>query len=152
MIEIEYIIDDTSKEIYLFKVNSGKNKFSIEYAGIFYVYRDDEYDIWGDKWSDHHNKNKLAELNDISINRTGENYNDISPFTYQMYEQEFKEVENRYNPCILKTKHGKRRFSGHYFGGHSEKPIPKISTQEIKKRILKKFEDYVKDETFSSNN
>ena len=137
-IEVEHIIDDTAKEIYLFKAPAYP-PFIFEYAGISFVFRDGRGDVWGDEWSNHHSKDKNAELNKRCLELTGEDYGEISPWDHERFSSEFSKIEQKYNPCALTTKHGKRRYSGAYFGSNSEKPTPKMSIEEIKIAILEQL-------------
>tara|TARA_R110000751_G_scaffold74613_1_gene150655 strand:+ start:4109 stop:4537 length:429 start_codon:yes stop_codon:yes gene_type:complete len=133
-VEVEHIIDETAKEIYDFEV--GK---IVRYVGIAFVFRDDENDVWGNEWRKHYVLDCSNELNETCFELTGEAYDEIGDYQWQRYNWVFTKIINEYNPCLLKTKHGKTRYSAQHFGGLGNKPPPKISNEIIKKHILEQM-------------
>ena len=131
-VEIEHVIDETSKELYTFKSSVTHWK----YTGIAYSFRDDKNDIWGDQWSDCFYAQAKEEADAVAIELTGEEFEYMSGNDYENNRHRFLEIHNKYNPVLLKTKHGKRRYSAESFGGQSPKPVPKLSPEALRDRIL----------------
>tara|TARA_R110000751_G_scaffold306332_1_gene424439 strand:+ start:42 stop:470 length:429 start_codon:yes stop_codon:yes gene_type:complete len=131
-IDIVHIIDERSKEIYSFKYGSN----SWIYSGITYSFRDDRKDVWGDDWSEYYQNDLDKELNRWALKTFQEEFNDLSMFQLDYSLPAINDIKKRYNPVILKTKHGHRRLSGQSFG-HSPKPQPKITNAAILQEIVR---------------
>ena len=137
-VEVHHEISKIEKEIYLFE-NSYSNTW--EYVGIMYSARDNGRDIWGDKWGKHpkHVKQKAKDFDDLAREKGYKSHDDLCEHHWDAEDPifyDFQRVENKYNPCCLKTKHDKTRYHGTYFGSQCQKPEPKLSLAEIKAEIL----------------
>ncbi len=123
MIEIEYLVSSIEKEIYKFEI--GFDCF--RYVGFYISRRNDKYDVWGDEWGERYKELKQNELKVLNFG------ND-----YEQAELE-KEINDRYNPLLHKTKSGEPYYTGQY-GGNL--PTPKLTAAVIKKMILKVISEY----------
>lgn len=129
-IQIEYIKSTTEKIIYSFNID---NNFNYKYTGIWYSYRNDEKDIWGDQWEYHYG------LTCVSEQLAFEDKHDYYPdsWDYNPLDEEYQAIAKKYNPVCQKTKFGKPYLSGAYEG-----KLPKFEIPE--KEILKKLKSAIR--------
>lgn len=136
-VEIEHIIDETSKEIYQFE-NYGN---WWHYTGITYSHRNGEWDTWGDEWDEKFKKQRDLEYDEVAQNHGYSNYGD-SNYDY-FVECDIYEVRTKYNPVCQKTTDGRPYLSGCYWGLFSEpdgdRPAPKMTNDQIKEAIAKQI-------------
>jgi hypothetical protein len=161
-VEVEHIIDDTSKEIYIFK-SSGNNCW--EYKGIKFSNRSNKREKWGEDWGKVQLKRDLNRLGrkflrkheEESIPDILKKYNSIAEAVQDEYvgrceslfalDNEIERLRRKWNPVCNKTRQGETRLHGLFFG----RPIstksflrPKLSEKilidKIKKEITKNVE------------
>jgi hypothetical protein len=126
-IQIEHIIDDTSKEIYQFENTGGV----WVYTGIYYAHRNDSEDIWGDEWADNYEKEKAQKLNEVAKKLGFDDYADL--LDYGNDQMECDEIYTKYNPVCQKTTNGKVYYCGMSWGmgSYKDRPSPKLTEKEI---------------------
>ena len=136
-IQIEYIINSKSKEIYRFE----SHMLGVwQYVGIMYSNRNDETDVWGDKWNDHYKKVRDEELN-ILANKNGyDNLNEwLDEDPHTNYNIELGKILLKYNPCCNKTLDGRPYYHGRSwsYGYDKDRPLPIMTEDQIKNAILR---------------
>lgn len=140
-IQIEYIISDTKKEIYEFEVKGN----CYYYCRIFFSYRDNKDDEWGEKWEKAHKKQKEKELNDFAKSKGYRGFEELEEYRgcheYEILIPEIEAIYSKYYPTRNKTIHGETRYSGVHFGCNRKKNeyIPTMPKEKIEAAILKKI-------------
>jgi hypothetical protein len=139
-IQIEYIIDETHKEIYGF-TERGDNTYY--YDSISYASRNDEDDIWGDEWREYYSEKMTEELEKYAKLQGYEDFADLPRITGgdDIHYYEVRNIRNKYNPSIQKTIYGEQYLHGRSVHGFIKLPEPKMTTEEIKNAILQKITD-----------
>lgn len=125
-IKVKHTISDTEREIYVFEDCSD----CFRYMGIYYSRRNDANDLFGDEWEEFYKEEREKALKEF------EDYDDDYYNFNTEIEKKIKEIKNKYNPIVNKTKFGKPYYSGQYGG---KLPAPKLTEQEIKDKILEKI-------------
>jgi hypothetical protein len=130
---VYHLVSPTYRIAYEFEF---KNIDKIEYVGIYYSYREDENDEWGEDWG---KKEKKKEY-DAIMNRHAMFYTDDTDELHQ----DLDALENKYNPVMNKTSRGETRFSGCHFRCYSEKPKCLVPIEDIKSMFIDKLKSELK--------
>lgn len=134
-VSVEYIIDDTSKEIYEFE----KMGNVWHYVAAYYAYRNDKDDVWGDDWGDHYESKRSKELDEMAVSLGYEDAGDLSDYGDWHDVDKMNEIYLKYNPVCQKTIHGESYYGGCSwgYGSRNGKHTPKMSEKDIIKEITR---------------
>ena len=136
-VDIQHIIDQTSKEIYSF----AKIGDYWHYTGISYSNRNDSSDTWGDQWYKKFEKQQESEYNEVAQRHGYDSYYELWDHEDVLADCDIQRVSDKYNPVCNKTKDGRTYLCGTSWGvgGKCGKYRPKISEDEIISEIAKQI-------------
>lgn len=123
----------TSEHIYEFNVKYQ----TIECTSYYSSNRSGDGDIWGYDWSDHYDKSKTIEIQELIEELFGSNYHEDCLYSFYSKEasEKIMKLEDKYNPTCHKTIHGKTYLTGTAYSGVLNKYPPPIPREEFDKLV-----------------